>query len=131
MLSYRHHIVYVLVHATSNIYMYVCVCGSPTTRTHIWLGLNTKANENEKKGEMMEREGKKRFSFFSPEEGKWVVETETRKASTYAVGNKKQERKRDRMKNIYNITKFSTILQCQSVYRLDVREELKRKLLHD
>jgi hypothetical protein len=57
--------------------------------------------------------------------------------STHYREQKKTGEKGDRMKNIYiyiyiyNITEFSTILQCQSVYRLDVREKLNRKLFHD
>jgi hypothetical protein len=73
-----------------NVYDYV-----PTTHTHIWLELNTKANKNEK--EERERdgsEGRERsdFHFSSSEEGKWLVKTETREASTHTVGNKKQGR---------------------------------------
>jgi hypothetical protein len=50
-----------------------------------------------------------------------MVEKETREASTRCREQKTGE-KGDRMKTIYiyNITKFSTISQCQSVYRLDV-----------
>jgi hypothetical protein len=49
-------------------------------------------SEREQERREREREGKKRFSFFSLEEEKWLVEMETREASTHAIGNKKQEK---------------------------------------
>jgi hypothetical protein len=62
--------------------------------------------------------GKKRFSFFSLEEGKWLMKRETQEASTQTIGNKKQERMETERRifiYIYNISESFIMTQCQSV----------------
>ena len=84
-------------------------------------------------------EGKKRFSFFSPEESKWLVEMETRRASTHTVGNTEKQERMGTERRIEieserareNTTEFFGISRCQSFWRLDDRDKLKRDLLHD
>jgi len=81
---------------------------------------------------MMDRGGKETIFIFQPRRRKMSgrnadsegINTRCREQKTGEKGGQNEE-------YIYNITEFSTISQCQSVYRLDVREEFNRKLFHD
>lgn len=74
------------------LYICVCVC-APTKHTHMIRTKHKGEREWEEKRDDGEGRERNDFHFSASEEGKWVVETETRKASTHDVGNKKQERK--------------------------------------
>ncbi len=64
------------------------------------------------------------------------MKTETRggeEASTIYCRQQKAEENEETERRIciYNISEFSIIIQCQSVSRLDDREEFKRDMSHD
>jgi len=81
----------------------------------------------------MERGGKETIFIFQPRRRKMSGRNGDSEGINTRCREQKTGEKGDRMKNIYiyNITEFSTISQCQSVYRLDVREEFNINLLHD